>query len=85
MTDLIDNKDGYNGWKNYETWAVAVAIANDPDFYALALKCKTYQDFLDGQWTNFTSKDEDTSVSFSDKRVDRKAIEELMQNLEGAF
>lgn len=30
----------YNGWKNYETWNVALWIQNDEGFYELAKSCK---------------------------------------------
>jgi len=67
----------YNGWKNYETWNIALWIGNDESFYQLAKKCKNYQDFLNGQWTNFT-KD---NVSFTDDRLDIAALNELIKEL----
>ena len=36
----------YNGWKNYETWNVALWIGNDEGLYELAkYQCCDYDDF----------------------------------------
>lgn len=36
----------FNGWSNYETWNVALWLQNDFAFYALALACGSYREFL---------------------------------------
>jgi len=36
----------YNGWSNYQTWNVALWIQNDFKFYAVALGCGDYREFL---------------------------------------
>ena len=33
---MVDEKKGYNGWKNYETWLVALWIDNDQSTYSYA-------------------------------------------------
>ena len=33
MGSLGDQERGYNGWTNYETWAVALWIGNEPGSY----------------------------------------------------
>ena len=35
-----------NGWTNYETWNVALWIQNEFEFYAVALGCGSYTEFL---------------------------------------
>lgn len=35
----------YNGWKNYETWNVALWISNDEGLYRLAKECREYSEF----------------------------------------
>ena len=35
----------YNGWKNYETWNVALWISNDEVLYNLAKECRDYEEF----------------------------------------
>ena len=37
----------YNGWKNRETWNVALYIQNDYGFYQVARTCKTYAEWLE--------------------------------------
>lgn len=36
------NKNTYNGYKNYETWNVALHINNNPDWYELAQMSADY-------------------------------------------
>jgi hypothetical protein len=36
----------YNGWKNYETWNVALWIGNDEGFYELGQEARNYAEFV---------------------------------------
>ena len=38
--------EGYNGWKNYETWNVALWIGNSEGYYNIAKKARNYTYFL---------------------------------------
>jgi hypothetical protein len=38
--------ENYNGWSNYQTWNVALWIQNEFSFYAVALACGSYREFL---------------------------------------
>ena len=42
----------YNGWKNYETWNVALWINNDEGFYSVAQECNDLNDFIEFVNTN---------------------------------
>lgn len=37
----------YNGWKNYETWNIALWIGNDESLYHIAKDCINYEEFTD--------------------------------------
>lgn len=37
----------YNGWKNYETWNVALWLGNDEGLYYLVKDCKNYDEVVD--------------------------------------
>ena len=37
---MTDDEKGYNGWKNYETWLVALWIDNDQSSYSYARELK---------------------------------------------
>lgn len=43
---MPNTNSGYNGWKNYETWNVALYIQNDYRFYTVAKECKSYTEWL---------------------------------------
>lgn len=38
--------EGYNGWKNYETWNVALWMVNNEGYYNIAKKTRDYTYFL---------------------------------------
>ena len=37
----------FNGWKNYETWNVALYIQNEYGLYQLAQEIDSYKTFID--------------------------------------
>jgi hypothetical protein len=37
----------YNGYKNYETWNVALWISNDEGLYNISRECANYTEFKD--------------------------------------
>jgi hypothetical protein len=44
-TDNPAKATTYNGWKNYETWNVALYMGNDYESYQIALGCRDYEDY----------------------------------------
>jgi len=69
---------GYNGWKNYETWNVALWMQNDEPLYRRALRCRTYEEFagyfLEGESTP-------DGVAWDDPNLDRERLDALVRDL----
>ena len=93
-TDNLKEATSYNGWKNYETWNVALWLDNDYFNYSILMmqSVKTYQDFLDRlQSPNriFNNLDVDydyrnftgDNVSWIDPKVDVDEINEKIKEL----
>lgn len=81
--------EDYNGWKNRQTWNVALWIENEESLYRAACayakerkekgKTPTYSGFVKRQWlANVRTPD---NISYSGTRLDRKALDEMIQGL----
>lgn len=76
----------YNGWKNYETWNVALWIGNDEGLYneARRFRSRGYLDFVKymresyGDGTFVTTPD---GVAWNDSGLDIDALDEMMGEL----
>lgn len=73
----------YNGWKNRETWNVALWLNNDPVYYSMQKEfCNNYkktrsskadyQAFL--EFAGLESEKTPDGISFSNMKIDTKAI-----------
>lgn len=81
----------YNGWKNYETWNLALWTQNDETLYNKAVDFikKTNPDFKpETLWHRFIifaglkgTKTLD-GVSWNSSKLDRKALAEMLKELE---
>ena len=68
----------YNGWKNYETWNVALWIGNDYPTYRASLGYKTYpQPYLSLRDDLCTHTGD--GVSLWDSSLDIKALDEVIR------
>lgn len=70
----------YNGWKNYETWNVALWIQNDEDNYNIARRSGDYAAFVAklAGYGEFITPD---GVAWNDPSLDIKALDELLRDL----
>ena len=80
--------DTYNGWKNYETWNVALWIQNDESFYNIAKDAARYRNPFD----NFIASVESCGsqmtpdgVRWMDGTIDGKAINDMIIELAAGF
>ena len=72
MTDTT-----YNGWKNYETWNVALWIQNDEGFYNVARECDSYTSWL----RNICEGSTPDGVNYFGAALDVAALEEMILEL----
>ena len=77
MTD-----DTYNGWKNYETWNVALWIGNDEGLYNLAKEAESYEAFVETM-REIGSVETPDKVAWNDSGMDLVALEKMMAELRG--
>ncbi len=75
----------YNGWKNYETWNVALWIGNDEGLYWLAKKAGYYSRFLiaikDLAEIGLISTQTPDGVDWNVSGLDIKALDEMIGDL----
>ena len=72
----------YNGWKNYETWNVALYINNDEFFYSIAKRCANYAAFCVYVMTQGFTHTPD-GVSFGSFMIDEDRMNELITEIKG--
>lgn len=93
-TEERGDEKGYNGWKNYQTWNVALWIQNDEGLYAVARECKDYEDFRgqmrDLYWdrsekdgADHISVETPDNVAWNDSGLDIPRLDELIKELKG--
>ncbi len=75
MTDT-----SYNGWKNYETWNVALWIGNDEGLYSIAKESGDYDTFMETM-RELGSVETPDKVAWNDSGMDYSALEEMMTEL----
>ncbi len=70
----------YNGWKNRETWNVALWINNDEGMYNFAKECGTYENFVE-QMREIGYTETPDKVAYNDSGLDLPRLEELFADL----
>ena len=74
----MNTNETYNGWKNYETWNVALWMGNDEFWYGVARECETYQDFVREMLHSGVEATPD-GVDLDDTKLDGIRLCEMLQ------
>ena len=91
VTTYLENKTertGYNGWKNYETWNVALWIGNDEGLCDDAKTCGSYDEFVEflrmvygGNCRSAIFFQTPDGVAWNDSGLDIEALDEMIAEL----
>lgn len=82
--DMRDNEantfhaNRYNGWKNYQTWNVALWIHNDERLYNIARAEKNYAGFLVAMTIEGSTETQD-GVKWLDDAIDIDVINHMIK------
>ena len=74
----------YNGWKNYETWNIALWLGNDEGLYHFAKGYKDYEKLAEALREIGTIETPD-KVSYNDSGLDIDALNEMLSELRGSI
>lgn len=72
--------EGYNGWKNWATWNVALWLANDEGLYKMARRFVYYKDLANELEACGTTETAD-GASYKDEDLDIHALDEWMMEV----
>lgn len=70
----------YCGYKNYQTWNMALWINNDEGIYEMAKECKNYKELVEYlRECNITETPDE--VAWNDSGIDEKRLNELIEEI----
>jgi hypothetical protein len=69
-----------NGFKNWETWNVALWINNDPGFYSLAQDAQEIGDFIDCVYSQGHTHTPD-GAEFDGPELDYERLDDLIREI----
>lgn len=70
----------YNGWRNYQTWNVALWIGNDEGLYGLARECGKYAPLAEALRDMGLVETPD-QVAYNDSGLDIEALDAMVREL----
>ena len=81
MTTMTNESTTYNGWKNYETWNVALWIGNDEGLYHLARSCSDYGMFSREMREIMSTTETPDGAAWNDSGLDIERLDEMIREL----
>ena len=79
MTD--DENERYNGWKNFQTWNVALWLQNDEGLYSLAKRAMRYEYLIAILREQFDRTETPDGVAWNDSSLDIDELDALLEEL----
>lgn len=76
------SENTYNGWRNYETWNVALWLGNDEGLYRMAeqfRRCQKPYDDLVEELRALGNLETPDHVAYNDSGLDRDALNDLIR------
>jgi hypothetical protein len=70
----------YNGWKNYETWNVALWLQNDESMHDLCFYCKDYRELVLKLHKKGIAQTPD-DVYYADAYLDMDALDRVVRDI----
>ncbi len=77
--------ESYNGYKNRQTWNVALWIQNDEGLYNFARECPNYETFVAGlkEMGGKIASQTPDGVSWTDFFLDTDSLDSMIKELRG--
>lgn len=72
--------EAFDGYANYETWNMTLAIGNDRQQYEIAVQCTSYRELITKLAQAGYTETLD-GVKYSDPKIDEKEIDEWLKLL----
>lgn len=70
----------YNGWKNRETWNVALWLGNDEGLYETARRFKRYSNLVE-YLAHYGDTHTPDGVSYKSRKVSRRELNEFLRDI----
>ena len=70
--------EGYNGWKNYETWNVALWLGNDEGLYNIARKYTDYNALARELKYQLECYETPDGVAWTDSALDIEELNDML-------
>lgn len=67
----------YNGWKNYETWNVALWLGNDEGLYLMMQNFRSYKALAE-ELRELGLTETPDGVAYNDSGLDHEALDDLV-------
>jgi len=75
----MTNHNEYNGWRNYQTWNVALWIDNDEGLHELAQECGSYEKLVELLTEELDNHYTPDGVPWKDSAIDVEEVNKMLE------